>query len=127
MLVIDRAIGVVNGDAVLLGEVFTNLVQNALEATGDRRVVVRVGGDDDIARVTVSNYGSGIPLELQEHIFEPFFTTKARGTGLGLAIARQLVEAHHGTIRVDSDGCTETHFVVELPAAGRAEGALVHA
>src|SRR5439155_524054 len=55
-------------------------------------------------------------VELQERIFQPFFTTKPKGTGLGLAIARQIVEAHHGAIRVKSDGRTATTFVVELPA-----------
>ena len=127
VLTLERPSAAVNGDPTLLTEVFTNLIQNALEAMGDREVTVRVGGDDAVVRVTVSNYGAGIPDDLRGRIFEPFFTTKARGTGLGLAIARQLVEAHRGTLRVESDGRTETHFIVELPATRLPEGALVHA
>ena len=127
VLTVERPSAAVDGDPTLLTEVFTNLIQNALEAMGDREVTVRVTGDDDVVRVTVSNYGAGIPYDLRVRIFEPFFTTKARGTGLGLAIARQLVEAHRGTLRVESDGHTETHFVVELPATRLPEGALVHA
>jgi signal transduction histidine kinase len=65
--------------------------------------------------VTVRNTGVGIPADIRDRIFQPFFTTKVRGTGLGLAIAKHIVEAHRGTLRVESDGATETTFVVELP------------
>ena len=106
----------VDGDPVLLSQVFTNLIQNALEASRDGEVAVRGLMNDGAVQVTVTNEGAAIPPELQERIFQPFFTTKPRGTGLGLAIARQIVEAHHGAIRVQSDGRTATTFVVELPA-----------
>jgi two-component system sensor histidine kinase AtoS len=106
------------GDPFRLHEVFANLVQNALQASPPDAVVearVERGGQGRV-RVIVRNTGAGIPLELRERIFQPFFTTKARGTGLGLAIARQIVEAHRGTLRLDSDGRTETVFTVELPS-----------
>jgi two-component system sensor histidine kinase AtoS len=107
------------GDAFRLGEVFTNLVKNALEATpeGGRVEVAVEELPPDRARVTVLNTGVGIPAELRERIFQPFFTTKSRGTGLGLAIARQIVESHRGSIRVESDGRERTAFVVELPTS----------
>jgi PAS domain S-box-containing protein len=113
------------GDAFRLSEVFTNLVQNALEATpADGIVEVRVeAGGDARVRVSVRNTGSGIPAELRERIFQPFFTTKARGTGLGLAIARQIVDAHQGRLDVTSDGVSETTFVVDLPIAEPAAAA----
>jgi signal transduction histidine kinase len=105
------------GDAFRLSEVFTNLIQNALEATpGSGTVDVRMGlFPGGRIRVEVHNAGTGIPAELRERIFQPFFTTKAKGTGLGLAIARQIVDAHRGTLQVVSDGVSETTFVVELP------------
>ncbi|PYM97631.1 MAG: hypothetical protein DME07_24940 [Candidatus Rokuibacteriota bacterium] len=115
-LAMERSLKPVDGDPVLLEEVFTNLIQNALEASRDGAVTVQGLMNDGAVRVTVTNEGAAIPPELQERIFQPFFTTKPRGTGLGLAIARQIVEAHHGAIRVESDGRTATTFVVELPA-----------
>ena len=105
------------GDPFRLSEVFTNLIDNALEAVPpDGRVRVRVepnGGEH--VRVVVENSGAGIPTDIQERIFHPFFTTKPRGTGLGLPIARQIIEAHHGRLHMESDGVSETVFVVELP------------
>jgi signal transduction histidine kinase len=68
-----------------------------------------------LVRVVIRNTGAGVPAEIRERIFQPFFTTKVKGTGLGLAIAKHIVDAHRGTLRVESDGSTETRFVVELP------------
>lgn len=107
----------VSGDPFRLGEVFSNLIENALQASpesGTVHVRVETAGPERV-RVRVRNTGAGVPAELRERIFQPFFTTKTRGTGLGLAIARQIVEAHRGSIRVESDGHSETTFIVELP------------
>jgi PAS domain S-box-containing protein len=107
------------GDAFRLGEVFANLITNALESTpadGVIEVYGEVRGRERV-QVRMRNTGVGIPPELRERIFQPFFTTKVRGTGLGLSIARQIVEAHGGRLDVESDGTSETVFVVELPAA----------
>jgi signal transduction histidine kinase len=105
------------GDAFRLSEVFTNLIQNALEATPSEGLVeVRIElASEEQLRVSVRNTGTGIAAELRDRIFQPFFTTKSRGTGLGLAIARQIVDAHHGSLDVVSDGVSETTFVVDLP------------
>jgi signal transduction histidine kinase len=120
-LVVERgdpdAVPPVWGDPFRLAEVFTNLIENALEASpegGTVRVRVESQGDEHV-RVLVENGGAGIPPEMRERIFHPFFTTKARGTGLGLPIARQIVEAHRGTLTVESDGASGTSFIVELP------------
>ena len=109
------------GDPFRLGEVFANLIQNALQASpADGVVEVRIGGmGPSGVRVVVRNTGAGIPPELRERVFQPFFTTKVRGTGLGLAIARQIVEAHRGTIRLDSDGRTETTLHGRVAEHGR--------
>src|SRR5262252_1863929 len=105
------------GDPFRLAEVFGNLIDNALEAAPSSGLVrVRIEPPDgEHVRVIVENSGAGIPEEIRERIFHPFFTTKPRGTGLGLPIARQIVEAHRGRLHVESDGVSETTFVVELP------------
>ena len=117
LLPVDGIAPTVWGDAFRLSEVFSNLVKNALEATPPTgKVEIHIDTlDPDRVVVSVRNTGVGIPAELRERIFQAFFTTKSRGTGLGLAIARQIVESHRGVIRVESDGRTETTFVVELP------------
>ena len=114
------------GDAFRLSEVFANLIQNALEAAPRGFVDVQIEpGPEGCARVSVKNTGAGIPADLRDRIFQPFFTTKSRGTGLGLAIACQIVEAHHGSLDMVSDGVSVTTFVVDLPttAPGGAVGA----
>lgn len=113
------AVPPVRGDPVRLGQALTNLIQNALEATPTSgTITVRVEPDaGERVRVVVRNTGVGISPELHERIFQPFFTSKPRGTGLGLAIARQIVEAHRGSVRVESDGHSETTFIIELPVA----------
>ena len=115
----DAKVPPVWGDAFRLSEVFTNLIKNAMEATPPDGVVeVRVASAEPRSvHVSVRNTGAGIPPAIRARIFQPFFTTKSRGTGLGLAIARQIVEGHRGRLEVESDGVSETTFVVELPTA----------
>jgi signal transduction histidine kinase len=122
-LVVERgdpdAVPPVWGDPFRLAEVFNNLIENGLEAapeSGTVRVRVESHGDEHV-RVRVENPGVDIPPEMRERIFHPFFTTKARGTGLGLPIARRIVEAHRGTLTLESDGASATTFVVQLPTA----------
>jgi signal transduction histidine kinase len=120
-LELKAPLAAVAGDAVLLGQVFTNLIQNAVEASGADNVVVRGLMHDGALRVEVTNDGAAIPPELHERVFQPFFTTKPKGTGLGLAIARQIVEAHHGDIRICVDvAASTTSFVVDLPVSASA-------
>jgi signal transduction histidine kinase len=110
-------------DAELLKIVFLNLLVNsahAMRGKGRIRVVIDVEGAR--GRVSVADAGPGIPAEIRERIFTPFFTTKSRGTGLGLPTAKRLVEAHHGTIRVECPPGGGTTVTVELPLAPAASG-----
>lgn len=101
-----------------LYQVWTNLIENALDAMKDRghlRVSTSRRGDE--VHVEIADDGPGIPQELQARIWEPFFTTKAlgEGTGLGLDIARRIVECRlGGRLRLDSKP-GDTRFRVELP------------
>ena len=104
-------------DGDQMRQVAINLILNAGGAmpNGGTLTVSTEMADATHIRITFSDSGCGIPPESLEKIFEPFYTTKARGTGLGLAITRQIIEQHHGEIRIDSVVGTGTRVTVTLP------------
>jgi len=100
-----------------LNQVWTALIENALEATKFKgRIVIKVRVSDNLLLVEVWDNGPGIPKELQGRIFEPFFTTKAPGQGLGLGLdaATRIIRAHRGYLTVESKPGA-TCFQVRLP------------
>ena len=101
-----------------LNQVWTNLIDNAIDAVGGHgRITVRTASENGRVLVEIADDGPGIPDEAQERIFEPFYTTKdvGKGTGLGLDISyRVVVEDHKGDIRVVSEP-GDTRFQVRLP------------
>jgi signal transduction histidine kinase len=102
-----------------LNQVWTNLVDNALDAMGGKgELRVRTARDPDGILVEIGDTGPGIPPEIQPRIFDPFFTTKGvgEGTGLGLDTACRIIRNHHGAIRVESKP-GDTRFQVRLPLA----------
>ncbi|MEO6418541.1 MAG: HAMP domain-containing sensor histidine kinase, partial [Polyangiaceae bacterium] len=114
--------GNVLGNEARLGQVFLNLLVNALQALpegdiegNEVRVVTRPGGPGQVI-IEICDTGSGIPENIRERIFEPFFTTKAPGvgTGLGLSISHHLVTGLGGTIAIDPRGGRGTTFRVTL-------------
>jgi PAS domain S-box-containing protein len=115
----------VRGSAARLGQVFLNLLTNAVQAIpeGQRdahRITLRTRVRREMVEVIVRDTGRGIPPHVLPHIFDPFYTTKTKdGTGLGLSITRSVVDGMGGLIMVESregDGAT---FVVRLPMAER--------
>lgn len=81
--------------------VLRNLLLNAREACGPKgQVTLEIKNHPDRLQVLVSDTGPGIPEAYQENIFQPFFSKKPKGTGLGLAIARNIIEAHGGTLEL---------------------------
>ncbi len=107
-------------DPTLLGIALSNLVTNALQAMPDGgRLKITIASTQhrgaDAVAITVNDSGKGIPQDVLTHVFEPFFTTRASGTGLGLAVVRRIVEAHDGTITVESDPEDGTAFTLLLP------------
>jgi PAS domain S-box-containing protein len=109
------------GDARSLEQVFTNLVNNAVNAMSDNggMLSVKIGPTPEKGtnrwEITVSDTGHGIPDEIRDHIFEPFVTTNPQGTGLGLAITKSIITAHRGDITVNSFP-GGTVFTLHLPA-----------
>jgi signal transduction histidine kinase len=114
----DRSLPRVPGYAAELNQVWTNLIDNALDAMdGSGTLTLRTARDGDYALVEVIDTGPGVPAELRRRVFEPFFTTKGvgRGTGLGLDVSyRVITNRHGGDLRVESQP-GDTHFQVRLP------------
>jgi two-component system sensor histidine kinase BaeS len=104
-----------------IAQVVGNLLSNAIRYTpAGGKVAVVVSTQDDTLSIQVSDTGPGIPREEQGRIFTPFFRGVStgrfpQGMGLGLTIARDLVQAHHGQITVDSVPGQGSRFTVELP------------
>lgn len=110
----------VNSFGSELSQVWTNLIDNAIDAmAGKGDLQVRAYRDDDCVVVEILDNGPGISPEVLPHIYEPFFTTKGvgEGTGLGLDTVKRIVRKHRGTIQVRSKP-GDTCFQVWLPVAG---------
>lgn len=104
-------------DGDQMRQVAINMILNAGGAMPDGgTLTIRTETDPSAhVRIIFSDTGCGIPEENLEKIFEPFYTTKERGTGLGLAITKQIIEMHHGEIRIESTIGVGTSVTVTLP------------
>lgn len=131
---IDHRLPSVQGDATLLRQVITNLLDNALKYTEPGgHVWLSLYHGDKTVYLTIKDTGIGIPAKHLDRIFERFYRVdkgrcrKMGGTGLGLAIAKHIVEKHQGKIEVESAYGEGTTFTVTLPATveDRAESAAV--
>ncbi len=109
----------VNSFGSELNQVWTNIIDNAIDAMGGKgELRVRTYRQDSCVVVEIGDNGPGISPEVQSHIFEPFFTTKGvgEGTGLGLDTVQRIVKKHRGNIQVSSKP-GDTRFQVWLPLA----------
>jgi two-component system sensor histidine kinase KdpD len=113
----------VRGDAILLGQVIFNLLDNACKYAGTGPVAVFARPEGNMVAIAVTDQGSGIPEGDLEKIFEKFYRRakgdgRAAGTGLGLSIARGFVEAMGGTLKAESPAVRKrgTRFTIRLPA-----------
>ncbi len=109
-------------DRSRLDQVLTNLLSNSMKFGAGKPVEVVVGAECGLARLVVRDRGIGIHLDLQARIFDRFERAVSSehygGLGLGLYISRRIVEAHGGSIRVESEPEAGSTFTVEIPCAG---------
>ena len=109
----------VSADPDQLEQIFSNLIRNAVQAMpgGGQLVIKTAARGAEWVTIAVIDTGVGIPPENRARLFEPLFTTKAKGIGLGLALVKMLVEAHGGSIEVQSVVGEGSTFTVVLPVA----------
>jgi signal transduction histidine kinase len=118
--------GIVDGDALLLGRLFDNLLENALGYTprGGSVTLALTPAPPGACVISITDNGPGIPASLRPVIFERFSrgdasrSRKTGGAGLGLAICTAIVSAHKGTITLDDERVAGTRIVVRLPVTG---------
>jgi signal transduction histidine kinase len=105
-------------DKTHINRLFTNLIQNAMQAVPEERVPqinITEELSEDKVLVVIKDNGNGIPAAMQSKIFTPNFTTKTSGTGLGLAMCKGIVEQSHGRIWFETTEGKGTDFYIELP------------
>jgi two-component system cell cycle sensor histidine kinase/response regulator CckA len=115
---LDGSVPIILADPDQLKQVFGNLIRNALQAMpdGGKLTIACENSNPDWVVVHCTDTGTGIPEENLLKVFEPLFTTKAKGIGLGLALVKTLIEAHGGTLAVESELGQGTTFSVGLPS-----------
>lgn len=108
-------------DRFRLLQVFRNVFENSLAACSDPVEVTIVvsetsrGGKAGI-QIVIGDNGPGLDEQQRKQIFEPFYTTKPKGTGLGMAIAKNIIQAHGGSLSVGKSGSVGAEFVIQLPS-----------
>jgi signal transduction histidine kinase len=102
--------------------VFLNLVQNAFDTIpeGGTLTIARQKSNGNL-QISFVDSGVGMKKEIVENLWNPLFTTKAKGMGIGLPVAKQFVEGHGGSIRVESQPGKGSTFTVTLPITPKAE------
>jgi two-component system nitrogen regulation sensor histidine kinase NtrY len=115
----DRIPHTILGDRKQLLRVFTNLINNAVQAIGNKEkgvISIDLKSADAMYSLEISDNGSGISTELSDRIFQPNFTTKSGGMGLGLAIVKSIIRALGGEISFVSKEGSGTTFILVFPA-----------
>jgi len=113
-------------DTVKMERVFTNLIKNAFDAMPEGGVLtVESKETEENVELTFRDTGIGMTNETKDRLFTPLFTTKAKGMGFGLAICKRLIEAHQGTIIVESELGQGACFKIFIPSKQRIDDDLM--
>lgn len=112
---------VITGDRIQIEQVLYNIMRNAVDALqhygrGHATLTYSIQRTGGRILIRIANNGPGIPANILNRMFEPFFTTKPKGTGLGLSISRSIIEAHRGSLTLDTTLKQGAAFVIDLPA-----------
>jgi signal transduction histidine kinase len=123
----DATVGKINIIPQDIGRVILNLITNAFYAVNEKKKLLKDGFEPVVSvstkklenRITISvkDNGNGIPKHILDKIFQPFFTTKptGQGTGLGLSLSYDVVKAHGGELKIETNEGEGTEFIVQLP------------
>ncbi len=127
-IVLDEGLPDISVDETLMKRLFTNLILNAVQSMpdgGSLSIRGSLQGDDVV--ISVEDTGVGIREENLDEIFKPLFTSKAKGTGFGLPVCKRIVDAHGGTISVESEEGVGSTFTIKLPIThlSREDGAQI--
>jgi two-component system phosphate regulon sensor histidine kinase PhoR len=124
-LEIEKPLPEIKADRESIYQAITNLIDNAVKYSGDaRNIVVRAFAEGKYLIISVKDIGIGIKKEEIDKIFERFYrggdelTRTVKGSGLGLTLVKQIVEAHHGKVLVESEPGHGSTFSVRLPLSG---------
>jgi PAS domain S-box-containing protein len=115
---LDVSLPTATADRVQLQQVLMNLMLNGIEAmqdTGGEMTIASKRSEDGQLLISVSDSGTGLPVNESERIFEAFFTTKPQGTGMGLSISRRIIESHGGRLWASPNTTRGTTFQFTLP------------
>jgi len=115
----------IKADKESITQAITNLIDNAIKYSGEaKNIIVRASVEDQYLIITVKDFGIGIRKEEIDKVFERFYrggdelTRTVKGSGLGLTLVKQIVEAHHGKVSVESEVGKGSTFSVKLPLGG---------
>ncbi len=113
----------IQGSPAELREVFTNMINNALDAMpGGGEIAFHTHCIDDMVRISVKDTGYGMPPEVQERMFDPFYTSKGpHSSGLGMSVSYGIISRHNGSITVRSKENEGTEFIICLPSSKEKE------
>jgi signal transduction histidine kinase len=119
----------VRADADKLRQVFSNMIDNAIDAMESRKDERRLefaiqNNGNGMAAVRIRDNGCGIADDKLGKIFNPFYTSKETGTGLGLGVAKKVIDSHRGTIQVHSTVGVGTEFILEIPLSDAVRDAI---
>jgi signal transduction histidine kinase len=112
----------VRSDQNKIERVFINLIKNAVDAMPNGgTLTINCKNKEDNVEVSFADTGIGVPEEILPKLFLPLFTTKAQGMGFGLSICKRIIEAHGGTITVETEKGKGTIFTIVLPTEPKIE------